>query len=78
MLRTQYLDQHFKVLEEVLKAQFKVEEFDQFAQPITDCVRVVGRVVNLSEDDGKLNESCVGLINISNEVPRVKLNLQQV
>lgn len=68
--------------EQILKDQFKIENFDDFGLPTTDCCRIVGRVINMSTEDPKLKEISVGLINTSDDsvtgVYKVKLNLSEV
>ena len=47
-----------------------------------DCVRIIGRVVNLSTEDSNLGPDCIGLFNLGDENSsskyRVKLNLHEV
>ena len=60
----------------------RCEEFAEFGDPVQDCVRLIGRVVNMSTEDTTLNEDCIGLFNIGDENSsskyRVKLNLHEV
>ena len=50
--------------------------------PIPDCVRIVGRIINLSTEDSKLRPDTVGILNTSEEsgssIVRLKLNLSEV
>ena len=73
----------FEVTEKLLKEQLKVENFDEFGLPVQDCVRIVGRIINLSTEDAILNENSVGLFSLgdsenSTNVYRLKLNLSEV
>ena len=73
----------FEVTEKLLKTQLKVENFDEFGLPVQDCVRIVGRIVNLSTEDAILNENSVGLFSLgdadgSSTVYRLKLNLSEL
>ena len=73
----------FEVTEQLMKAQLKVESFDEFGLPVQDCVRIVGRIVNLSTEDAILNENSVGLFSLGDSenaptVYRLKLNLSEV
>ena len=81
-MRTQYLQGHFEALETLFKEDLRCEEFSDFGEPITDCVRIIGRVVNLSQEDATLDQDCVGLFNLGDESSttkyRVKLNLAEV
>jgi len=49
---------------------------------VQDCVRLIGRVINMSTEDATLNQDCVGLFNLGDENGsskyRVKLNLHEV
>jgi len=51
----------------VLKDELKTENFEAFGLPIQDCVRIVGRVVNLSTEDSKLKPDSVGLFNLGED-----------
>ena len=50
--------------------------------PVLDLQRVVGRVVNLSHEEAKLNESNIGLLNLSEEngggIHKLKLQLAEL
>lgn len=60
----------------------KAENFESYGEPTNDCVRVIGRVINISNEDIKLKESCVGIIytgeDTSNGVRRLTLNLSEI
>ena len=50
---------------------------------MADCVRIVGRIINLSTEDSKLRADTVGILNTSEEagstsVFKLKLNLSEV
>lgn len=66
-----------------MKSDLKTENFDEFGLPVQECVRVIGRIVNLSTEDAILNENSVGLFSLgdsenSTNVFRLKLNLSEV
>jgi len=66
-----------------MKKDLKVDEFEEFGLPIQDCVRIIGRVVNMSTEEEKLKEDSIGLFNLGDEMSstkqyRVKLNLSEV
>jgi len=69
-------------LEALLKKQLKTESFDEFGLPVPDCVRIVGRVVNLSTEDSKIRPETVGILNTSAEegqtIFKLKLNVSEV
>ena len=76
------MNAQFLKLEEVLKKQLKVEQFEEFGTPIQDCIRISGRVVNLTTDEGNLTPDTAGLLNVGDEnsstqVYKVKLNLTE-
>mmetsp|Transcript_14724 Transcript_14724/g.19951 ORF Transcript_14724/g.19951 Transcript_14724/m.19951 type:complete len:192 (+) Transcript_14724:112-687(+) len=81
-MRTQYLQSQFEALETLFKEDLRCEEFTEFGMPIQDCVRLVGRVINVSTEDATLNQDCVGLFNLGDDNGtnkyRVKLNLTEV
>ena len=81
-MRTQYLQGQFEALETLFKQDLRQDEFSEFGEPIQDCVRIIGRVINLSTEDTKLSADCVGLFNLGNENStskyRVRLNLSEV
>lgn len=81
-MRTQYMQGQFEALETLFKEDLRCEEFAEFGMPIQDCVRLIGRVINVSNEDTTLNQDCVGLFNIGDETSsskyRVKLNLTEV
>ena len=66
----------------MFKEDLKCEEFAEFGEPVQDCVRLIGRVINMSTEDATLNQDCVGLFNLGDENSsskyRVKLNLSEV
>lgn len=50
---------------------------------MSDCVRIVGRIVNLSTEDSKLRADTIGILNTSEDsattsVFKLKLNLGEV
>lgn len=59
-----------------------MESFDDLGLPTTDCQRIVGRVVNMSQEDPKLKEPYIGLINTSEDsatgITKILLNLSEV
>ncbi len=70
-------------MESIFKKQFNVEKFDDFGLPMpNECKRIIGRVVNLSSEEPKLNSSNVGLINMTEDsmtgVQKLKLNITEV
>jgi len=81
-MRTQYLQGQFEALEQLFKEDLRCDEFAEFGEPIQDCVRLVGRVINLSTEDATLDQECVGLFNLGDENSsskyRMKLNLSEV
>ena len=82
-LRTQHLQSHFEEIESVLKKDLKTNEFEEFGLPIQDCVRIVGRVINLSAEEPSLTKDSIGLFNQGDELSstkqyRVKLNLSEL
>ena len=81
-MRTQYLQGQFEVLEQLYKEDLRCDEFAEFGDPVQDCVRLIGRVINLSTEEAQLNQDCVGLFNLGDENSsskyRVKLNLHEV
>lgn len=72
----------FESLETLFKEDLRCEEFSEFGEPVQDCVRLIGRVINMSTEDTTLNQDCVGLFNLGDENSsskyRVKLNLSEV
>lgn len=82
-MRTQFLQGQFEALEALFKEDLRCDEFSEFGEPVQDCVRLIGRVINLStEDAATLNQDCIGLFNLGDENSstkyRVKLNLHEV
>ena len=74
---------HFLELEKLLKEDLKTEEFTEFGLPEQECVRIVGRIVNLNMEEPKLSPDSVGLFNLGDEnnstkVYRLKLNLSEL
>ena len=61
------MQSHFEEIESLLKVQLKTEQFDEFGLPVPDCVRIVGRIVNISTEDNKLRPDTVGILNTSEE-----------
>ena len=51
MHRTQFMQAQFEEIEAILKKDLKADEFEEFGLPIQDCVRIVGRIINLSTED---------------------------
>lgn len=60
----------------------RTDEFQEFGEPVQDCIRLIGRVINLSNEESSLNADCIGLFNLGDENSsskyRVKLNLSEV
>ena len=54
-MRTNYLQGQFEVLEQLFKEDLRCDEFSEYGLPIQDCVRLVGRVINMSSEDATLN-----------------------
>ena len=54
-MRTTYLQGQFESLEALFKEDLRCEEFSDFGEPVQDCVRIIGRVVNLSQEDAPLD-----------------------
>ena len=82
-MRTQFLQAQFEALEALFKEDLRCDEFSELGEPVQDCVRLIGRVINLStEDAATLNQDCIGLFNLGDENSstkyRVKLNLHEV
>jgi hypothetical protein len=50
-----------------MKEQLKTEQFDDFGLPVMDLQRLIGRIININPEDQKLNESNIGLLNLSDE-----------
>lgn len=44
----------FLQLEQILQKQLKIEEFTEFGSPVQDCIRIAGRIVNLTTEEGNL------------------------
>ena len=66
-----------------MKIQLKTDSFEEYGLPVQECVRVIGRIINLSTEDAILNENSVGLFSMGDgeyapNVPRLKLNLSEV
>jgi hypothetical protein len=61
------MNAQFLNLEAVLKKQFRIEQFEEFGTPIQDCIRISGRVVNMTNDEGNLTPETAGLMNIGEE-----------
>ena len=79
--RTQFLQEQFEVIENVLKEQFRVQNFDEFGLPTEDCIQIVGRIINYSNEDSGLKENDIGIINTGDngsDVFKMRLNLQTV
>jgi hypothetical protein len=74
------MQEHYEVLEEILKKQLCTEQFEDFMSPVQTCQRVCGRVINMSTEDNKLKEGTIGLINANfdHNICRLKLNLNEV
>ena len=71
-LRTQYMQSQFEEIEQILKKDLKAEEFEEFGLPIQDCVRIVGRIINISTEDTVLKADSVGLFNLGDELSSSK------
>ena len=65
--RVNSLEKHFAVISNVMKQQLKTEQFDDFGLPVMDLQRLIGRIININPEDQKLNESNIGLLNLSDE-----------
>lgn len=65
--RANHMNAQFLKIEEILKKQLKVEQFEEFGTPIQDCIRISGRVVNLTCDEGNLTPDTAGLLNVGDE-----------
>jgi hypothetical protein len=50
-----------------MREQLKTEQFDDFGLPVMDLQRLIGRIININPEDQKLNESNIGLLNLSDE-----------
>jgi hypothetical protein len=50
-----------------MKQQLKTEQFDDFGLPVMDLQRLIGRIININPEDQKLNETNIGLLNLSDE-----------
>ena len=50
--------------------------------PNPECLRMIGRIINVNPDEGKLSEFNIGLLNLDEEnqngVYKIKLNLSEV
>lgn len=50
--------------------------------PSQDCIRMIGRIININPEDDKLNEFNIGLLNLDEEnqngVYKIKLNLSEL
>ena len=63
--------------------QLKVEEFTEFGSPVQDCIRIAGRIVNLTTEEGNLTPEQCGLLNFGDDnsttqVYKLKLNLSEI
>lgn len=65
--RVQSLDQHFEVIQNAFKQQLGLDSFDEFGLPVLDNQRLIGRIVNMSQEDPKLSESNIGLLNLNED-----------
>lgn len=54
-------------MQAALKQQIGVEQFDDFGLPVQDTQRLIGRIINMSSEDPKINETNLGLLNLSEE-----------
>lgn len=76
------MDKHFDVIQKIMKEQLRGDQFDDFGLPVQDTQRLIGRIINLSIDEAKLNESNIGLLNLSDEngggISKIKLQLGEV
>jgi len=61
------LDKHFEVIQSAFKQQLGLDTFDEFGLPVLDTQRLIGRIVNVNQEDPKLQENNVGLINLNDE-----------
>jgi hypothetical protein len=74
------MEKQFEYIQKLMKEQLRCDQFDEFGLPATDCQRLIGRVINVNPDDNsKLCESNIGLLNLSDEntggVYKLKLQL---
>ena len=61
------MQKHFKIIEEVMKQQLRVEAFDEMGDPSVDCLRFIGRIFNMAPEEGRLHELNIGLLNYDEE-----------
>ena len=74
--RTKALQEQFRIIEGIMKEQMKVEQFDDFDSPSQSCLRVCGRVINISTEENKMKDGVIGLFNADYEQScRLRLNL---
>lgn len=73
------MEKHFETISNVFKQQLKVDQFDDYGLPVLDVQRLLGRVINMEGDGQKLDESNVGILNLSDEngggISKIKLHL---
>lgn len=76
------MQKHFNVIEEVMKQQLNQQAFDEMGDPSPDCMRLIGRIININPEEGKLNEFNIGLLNLNEDnqygVHKMKLNMSEV
>lgn len=76
------MEKHFELVSNVFKQQLKTDQFDDYGLPVSDTQRLIGRIINMDRDDPKLNESNIGLLNLSDEngggISKIKLHLTEV
>jgi hypothetical protein len=59
-----------------------VESFDEYGLPVEDVQRLIGRIININPEEPKLNESNIGILNLSEDntgvLQKIKLQLSGV
>ena len=70
------------MIQNAFKHQLGLDSFDEFGLPVHDTQRLIGRIVNVNQEDPKLQENNVGLLNLNEEnggnVQKMKLQLNDV
>ncbi len=65
-----------------MKLQLHTEAFDHMGDPNPECLRMIGRIININPEDDKLNEFNIGLLNLDEEnqngVYKIKLNMSEL
>lgn len=65
--RVQSIEKHFDIMNQAFKSQLRADSFDNLGLPATDLQRIIGRIVNLNHEETKLNDTNIGLLNLSDE-----------